>query len=209
MAKRDYSSKRSEWSQRMSKTIVLPQLYRPLWGAVSVNHNRSPFLGPPSEWDLLGTDALLITEKEEKVLIGERFRKEKYERFGDITLRWRSSMTGDVLEAHSLNCQYFIYAYVNEDKKVLGSWWIVYPNKFLEGIRSGALSGKECKNFEEGGSVFMAFNPRNLEREGCIYKNGKGRLDIKREELVSLPVKTGVPIKKITVPTQMRLDGFR
>lgn len=183
MTKRDYSSDRSAWSQRMSETIVLPQLYRPHWGAVSVNHNRSPFFGPPSEWDLLGTDALLITEKGEKILIGERFRKEKYERFGDITLRWRSSMTGDVLEAYSLNCQYFIYAYINEDKKALGTWWILYPNKLLEGIRFGALSGKEYNNPGEGGSIFMAFKPQDLEREGCIYRYGKSRLDRKPEQM--------------------------
>lgn len=183
MSKRDYSSTRSAWSQLMSQTIALPQLYRPLFGAVSVNHTRSPSLGPPSEWDLLGTDALLITENGAKVLIGERFRRKKYERYRDITLRWRSSMTGDVLEARSLNCQYFIYAYVDEDKKVLGAWWVLYPNKFLEGIRSGALSGKEHINMGEGGSIFMAFNPQDLEREGCIYRHDKSRLDRKSEQM--------------------------
>ncbi len=172
--KRDYSPARSAWSQQMSETIVLPQLYRSLFGGMSINHNRSPFWGPPSEWDLLGSDALLLTEKGEKILLGERFRKKGYERFGDITLRWRSSMTGETLEAHSLNCQYFVYAYVDEAKKALGTWWVLYPTKLLEAIRSGAVSGKEHCNPEEGGSIFMAFKAQDLWRLGCVYRSGYG-----------------------------------
>jgi len=182
----------------MSQTIVLPQLYRPLFGAVSVDHGRSPFWGKPSEWDLLGTDALLITEEGAKVLLGERFRRMKYAQFGDITLRWRSSMTGDLLEAHSLNCQYFVYAYVDEEKGVLGAWWVLYPNKFLEGIRSGALSGKEETNPGKGGSIFMAFKPQDLEREGCIYRHNNYRLDGLGEKSEVLDRKS----------EQMRLGGL-
>jgi hypothetical protein len=157
-----------------------------------VDHSRSPFRGAPSEWDLLGVDALLVTEKGGKILLGERFRKEKYSRFGDITLRWRSSMTGEALEAHSL-CQYFVYAYVDEGKKALGAWWVLYPTKLLEEIRSDGLKGKECSNPEEGGSVFMAFKPQDLSRLGCIYRSGYGEYrptdKTKRHEL-DMPVKT-------------------
>ncbi len=86
-------------------------------------------------------------------------------------------MTGGLLEARSLNCQYFIYAYVDESKKEIGSWWVLYPNKFLEGIRCGVLQGKEGRNVEEAGSFFMAFNPHDLELAGCIYRHGRGRVD--------------------------------
>ncbi len=162
----------------MSETVVLHQLYTPLWGAVSVDHSRSPFSGPPSEWDLLGTDALLTTRKGEKMLIGERVRKKKFEHYGDVTVRWRSSMTGNALETLSLNCQYFIYACVDEDKKALLTWWILYPNKLLEGIRSGALKAEEIPNAEEGSSTFKAFKPKNLEQEGCVYRHGKGPYEL-------------------------------
>jgi len=162
----------------MSENVVLPQLYAPLFGAVSINHRRSPFLGPPSEWDVLGSDALLLTQRGERILIGERFRRKKeYEHFNDITIRWRSSMTGEVLEPHTLNCQYFIYAYIDKDKKLLGKWWVLYPTKFLEMIRSDVVKAYEFRNGAEGGSIFRAFKPHDLEIRGCVYKHGIGPLE--------------------------------
>jgi hypothetical protein len=158
----------------MSQQVVLPQVYAPLWKAVSVDHGRSPATGPPSDWDLLGSDAVVVTAEGGKILIGERFRRAKYESFGDITLRWRSSMTGKALEINSLNCQYFVYGYVDDAKMLIGSWWVIYPNKLLEAIRSGSVRGREFTNPEEGGSVFMAFDPYGLFIEGCIYKAGVG-----------------------------------
>lgn len=157
-----------------------------------MDHSRSPFTGAPSEWDLLGVDALLVTGKGEKILLGERFRKKEYSRFGDITLRWRSSLTGEALEAHTL-CQYFVYAHVDEGKEALGTWWVLYPSKFLEAIRSGSLSGKENCNPAEGGSVFMAFKPQDLSRLGCVYRSGYGEYrptDKTTSHEIATPVKT-------------------
>jgi len=166
----------------MSESIVLPQLYVPLFGAISINHSRSPSWGNPSEWDILGIDALLVTQRDEKLLIGERIRHKDYEHYQDITVRWRSSITGELLEPHSLNCQYFVYGYVDEIQKTLLSWWVLYSTKLLEFIRSGVVKGQEAANNTKGGSIFRAFKPHMLERAGCIYRHGVGRLALANKE---------------------------
>jgi len=176
--RRDYSQMRGKWSQTMSETVVFPQLYKPIFKAKSISHDMSPFSGKPSEVDISGIDARLLTKNGENILIAERLRKINYQIFGDITVRWLSTMTGDILEPKTMKCQYFIYAYIDEEQGLLGRWWIIYPNKLLEGIRAGKLKGKERRNPQDGGSIFKAFDPKDLEREGCIYKTGTSRQDL-------------------------------
>lgn len=100
-----------------------------------------------------------------RVTVAERFRRARYARYDDITLRHSSLATGRKLEAAGVGAQYLLYAVVNAEETGFLRWDLVYTAKLMELAERLALQAVANTN---GSSRFVAVPRAELFACGAV-----------------------------------------
>jgi len=161
---------RAEFSRRMSE-IAFAVVYGPVLQAVAMERmDAGP--GGPTDPDLRGTDVVLLLRSGRRVTVAERFRLVHYLHFDDVTLRFRSLVTGRVLEIAGLNAQYMLYAVTDAEDYRGGScllrWDLLNGPRLLEVVEEWMVANRRENVNQNGSSSFVGIPRPVLFRAGAI-----------------------------------------
>lgn len=208
-ARQLYNPLRAGFSRRMSE-IAFAVVYGPVLQAVAMERmDAGP--GGPTDPDLRGTDVVLLLRSGRRVTVAERFRLVHYLHFDDVTMRFRSLVTGHVLELAGLNAQYMLYAVTDAEDYTGGScllrWDLLNGPRLLEVVEAWvAAKHKENAN-RNGSSTFVGIPRPVLFRAGAVVASSHAG-----ERMEGLAESAGLPpgsVRKLMRAYLERVAGPR